>query len=182
MCLTSDPKLAMRMRVLRDHGMRPERRYWHEEAGFNFRMTNPQAAIGCAQLDRFQELLGRRAAVHDLYVKTMETGPEFQFPPPLPERYKPVVWFSCAVVPASQRAQLIAACKEANIDLRPFFNALSIMPAYQQYAGACPVSHALSLSGVNLPTSRRVDEQIAATISQIFKSVRDDSSLRVAAE
>ena len=43
--------------MFRDHGMRPERRYWHEEPGFNFRMTNLQAAIGCAQLERMDELL-----------------------------------------------------------------------------------------------------------------------------
>jgi perosamine synthetase len=59
-CLTDNPDLAARMRMLRDHGMRPERRYWHEEPGFNFRMTNLQAAIGCAQLERMDELITMR--------------------------------------------------------------------------------------------------------------------------
>ena len=48
MCVTNNAELAARMRMLRDHGMRPDRRYWHDEPGFNFRMTNLQAAIGCA--------------------------------------------------------------------------------------------------------------------------------------
>jgi perosamine synthetase len=59
-CLTDNRDLAARMRMLRDHGMRPERRYWHEEPGFNFRMTNLQAAIGCAQLERMDELITMR--------------------------------------------------------------------------------------------------------------------------
>jgi perosamine synthetase len=110
-CLTDNPDLAARMRMLRDHGMRPERRYWHEEPGFNFRMTNLQAAIGCAQL----EADGR--AHYD-----------------------------------AARPTLIKACREANIDLRPFFHGLSSMPAHRRFGRACPVSSALSASGVNLPT------------------------------
>ena len=58
------PTWPPRMRMLRDHGMRPERRYWHDEPGFNFRMTNLQAAIGCAQIERMDELIDTRGAVH----------------------------------------------------------------------------------------------------------------------
>lgn len=169
-CLTNNEKLAARMRMLRDHGMKPERRYWHEEAGFNYRMTNMQAAVGVAQLDRMGDFLAMRGGVHQRYVERMSDIPGVEFPPPLPERFTPVTWFSCARVPAAKRPALIEACKKQNIDLRPFFNGLSSMPAYTRWAAPCPVSYELSQTGVNLPTSRRVDDAMADTIADIFRA------------
>lgn len=170
-CLTNDADIAARMRMLRDHGMRPERRYWHEEPGFNFRMTNMQAAIGCAQIERMDELLAMRADVHARYVKALSGIPGVSFPPAMDQRAQPVTWFSCAQVPADKRAELIAACKAANIDLRPFFHGLSSMPAYRQFARKCPNSAWLSRTGVNLPTSRRVDDAMVGRITAVFESV-----------
>jgi len=170
-CLTNDADIAMRMRMLRDHGMRPERRYWHEEPGFNFRMTNMQAAIGCAQIERMDELLAMRADVHQRYVKAFAGIKGVEFPPEMSQRAQPVTWFSCAQVPADKRAELIAACKAENIDLRPFFHGLSSMPAYRGFARKCPNSTWLSRTGVNLPTSRRVDDAMVARIAAVFESV-----------
>ena len=170
-CVTVDPDLAARMRMLRDHGMRPERRYWHEEPGFNFRMTNLQAAVGCGQLERMDELLTMRRSVGAAYEVALADVPGITFPPAMSARCEPVVWFACALTPAAKRAELIAACREANVDLRPFFNSLSSMPAYRRFARACPVSTALARSGVNLPTFRKVDARMAQIIADIFRRV-----------
>ena len=170
-CITDDPDLARRMQILRDHGMRPERRYWHEEAGFNFRMTNLQASIGCAQLERMDGFLEARHAIQALYVNALSDIDGVTFPKPMGERCEPVTWFACALVPAEKRPALIEACKAANIDLRPFFNNLSGMPAYSRFARVCPSSRRLSQSGVNLPTSRKVDERIVGKIGDIFRKV-----------
>ena len=170
-CLTDDAKLAQRMRMLRDHGMRPDRRYWHEEPGFNFRMTNLQAAIGCAQLERMDELIAMRRGVHAAFEAAFAGVPGITLPPPMPARCEPVVWFSCLLTPAGKRPALIAACKEANIDLRPFFHGLSSMPAYREFSRPCPVSAALSASGVNQPPFRKVDARIAGKIADIFRRV-----------
>lgn len=170
-CVTRDPDLAARMRLLRDHGMRPDRRYWHEEARFNYRMTNLQAAVGCAQLERMDAFLAMRRGVDALYAAALANIPDLVFPPPLPGNYEPVVWFSCVLTPPAKRPLLIEACRAANIDLRPFFNGLSAMPAYRRFARVCPVSSELSASGVNLPTSRKVDEHAATRIASIFRGV-----------
>ncbi|WP_164467295.1 aminotransferase class I/II-fold pyridoxal phosphate-dependent enzyme [Caulobacter flavus] len=172
-CLTNNLEIAERLRMLRDHGMNPARRYWHDEAGFNFRMTNMQAAVGCAQLDRIDTFLSDRQGVMDLYRPALEGIPGVTLPTALPDRYQPVTWFACALVPADKRAALIAACKAESIDLRPFFNGLSAMPAYRRHARPCPVSYELSQTGVNLPTSRRVDAEVVAKIASIFRSVLD---------
>ncbi len=70
MVVTNDPRLAERAAFLRDHAMDPRRRYYHPEIGFNYRMTNIQAAIGCAQLEQVDAILARRKVIADAY----ETG------------------------------------------------------------------------------------------------------------
>src|SRR6266496_1099800 len=67
MVTTNDSALATHMRFLKNHAMEPQRRYWHSEVGFNYRMTNLQAAVGCAQVERFQELQRARAQVLGWY-------------------------------------------------------------------------------------------------------------------
>jgi len=171
MLLTSEPELAERMRTLRDHGMKPERRYWHDEVGYNYRMTNPQASIGCAQLDRLDDLLAHRDGLARLYRSKMDGIPGLAFPKAMDKRAGPVTWFVCAQVPADKRAALIQACKEKAIDLRPFFHGLSVMPAYRKWGRPCPNSDLLSRTGVNLPTSARVDERVAETIADIFLQI-----------
>jgi perosamine synthetase len=89
----------------------------------------------------------------------------------MPARFEPVIWFSCALTPPERRDALIRGCRDVNIDLRPFFNSLSAMPAYRRFARVCPVSASLSNSGVNLPTSRKVDARIALKISDVFRRV-----------
>jgi len=170
-CLTNDAKLARRMQTLRDHGMNPERRYWHEEVGFNFRMTNLQASIGCAQLDRMDEFLRARRAIDAMYLQALGGIPGVEFPGVQDSRCSPVVWFSCVLVPADKRAELLSAGRDVNIDLRPFFSGLSAMPAYARYATVCPVSHSLSMRGINLPTSGKVDERVVGRIAEIFHDV-----------
>jgi perosamine synthetase len=170
-CVTGNADLAARMRVLRDHGMRPERRYWHEQVGFNYRMTNMQAAIGCAQLDRLEDFIADRRRVHALYEAAMADIPGVEFAPVMDAACSPVIWFSCARVPASKRSAIIDVCRTHNIDIRPFFHGLSSMPAYRPWARPCPVSDVLAASGVNLPTSRKVDARLAAKIADLFRSV-----------
>jgi perosamine synthetase len=67
MITLNDPDLACRIRQLRSQGHDPRRRYWHPIVGFNYRMTNLQAAVGVAQLERVEELLLRRANVATWY-------------------------------------------------------------------------------------------------------------------
>jgi perosamine synthetase len=67
MCLIDSAPLAERLAELRDHGMAHRRRYWHERVGYNYRMTNPQAAIGVAELGRISEIVARNRRLEALY-------------------------------------------------------------------------------------------------------------------
>ena len=62
-CLCDDERLAEKMAKLRDHGMSKERKYWHDEIGFNYRMTNLQAAVGVAQLERIDQFIARKRKI-----------------------------------------------------------------------------------------------------------------------
>src|ERR1700716_3726620 len=72
MCLTDSEELATSLRLLRDHGMSPDRSYWHERVGYNYRITNLQAAIGQSQLWRVKEVLQRNARIVALYRQALK--------------------------------------------------------------------------------------------------------------
>jgi perosamine synthetase len=169
MCVTSNPELAERMRMLRDHGMRRDRRYWHDEVGFNFRMTNLQAAIGCAQLARMDDFLTMRDRVHAMYKVALTDLAGVSFPPEMPPRHQPVTWFSCVLVDPAARQSLIDDCRAIGIDIRPFFHGLSTMPAYRRFARNAPVSARLAASGLNLPTSRKVNQGVVDRVAEVFR-------------
>jgi perosamine synthetase len=169
MCLTNSPDLAATMLELRDHGATPGQCYWHERVGYNYRMTNLQAAIGSRQLWRIDETLARNRRLEQLYRDALADIPGVSFPPLLPEEFEPIVWLVSVQVPAEARNRLIRAARLNDIELRPFFNSISSMPPYQNYARFCPHSVALSRTGMNLPTSSAVDERVAAKIAAIFR-------------
>src|ERR1700735_4308043 len=73
MLTTNDRDFYQQARRLRDHAMSPQRRYFHEETGFNYRITNLQAALGVAQLERIDEFLGRRAEIMNWYEQEIAT-------------------------------------------------------------------------------------------------------------
>ena len=54
-------------KLLRDHGMSTNKKYWHEIVGFNYRMTNLQAAVGVAQMERFEEIIQGKREIFDFY-------------------------------------------------------------------------------------------------------------------
>lgn len=169
MCLTNSEALASTMLELRNHGMTPHRWYWHERVGYNYRMTNLQAAIGVTQLGRIEETLERNRRLERLYRMHLDGIPGIKFPEPLPAIYDPVVWLVSAQVPATARARLIADAADAEIELRPFFHPLSQMPAYAPYARSCPTSALLAMTGINLPTSSAVDEGVVKRVAALFR-------------
>ncbi|HEY2890827.1 MAG TPA: DegT/DnrJ/EryC1/StrS family aminotransferase [Dongiaceae bacterium] len=171
MCVTDSDAIAGRLKELRDHGMTPGRRYWHERSGFNGRMTNLQAAIGVAQLSRLPEIMARNRRLDALYRQHLGAIAGVSFPPPLPDHIEPAIWLVSALITPGKRDALIAAAAAARIELRPFFYSLSTMPPYRRYGGRCPTSLGLSARGINLPTSNAVDESVIAKLAGIAAAV-----------
>lgn len=162
MVVTDDPALAARCRLLRDHAMPPEQRYWHDEVGFNYRMTNLQAAVGVAQLARMDALLARKRAIAQRYNAALAGLPGITRPAERPG-YTNVYWMYSLLVdepfPLSRDA-LMRTLRERHIDSRPFFHPLDTLPPYRQDA-PCPTALRLSRQGLNLPSAPTLtDEQV----------------------
>lgn len=170
MCLTHSPELDERMRVLRDHGMSKSKKYWHEAVGYNYRMTNLQAAVGVAQVERITEVLGSRDSVENQYRSALGTLPHVRFQQRGLRGRKKVTWFVCILVEPGQRDLFITKLKEARIDARPFFYPLHQMAIYKQYRGTAPNAEDISRRGIMLPASPLVvNPEVIQTIKQVLK-------------
>lgn len=170
MCLTDSPALAEHLLQLRDHGMARHRRYWHERIGFNYRMTNLQAAIGVAQLGRIESIIQRNRRLERLYLEHLSELPGVIFPE-APSGDEAAIWLVSLLLPPEHRTQAIEAARRADIELRPFFYGLSEMPIYRRYGRDCPVSRELSRAGLNLPTSAAVDASVVRKLRDTLRGV-----------
>ena len=155
--VTNDTALADRMRQLRDHGMRKDKRYWHDVVGFNFRLTNLQAALGCAQLEKLDEIVADRARIHGRYRAALKDIPGIRLQEFTPN-VAPVLWAMTVQLTDGDNAENIRAWRDRimadlaadGIETRPGFYALSLMPPYD----CPPLPNALraSASIISLPT------------------------------
>ena len=152
MITTDDEALYRKAKRLRDHAMSPERRYWHEEVGFNYRMTNLQAALGVAQLERIDEFMATRRRVVEWYREALAHRPDFRLNREAPWA-KNVFWMVCVEVEGlgdEGRRALMAGLREHGVDSRPYFYPISDMPMYR--GADTPVTHRVAYSGINLPS------------------------------
>lgn len=158
MVTTDDDELAGRARLLRGQGMDPERRYWFPIVGYNYRLTNVAAAIGCGQLERADELIEDRRRIAGTYAHLLAPHAErlgMQLASES-EWARHVHWIVCVRVPAARRDGLMAFLGERRIDTRPFFPPMHRLPMYtgSEHAGgrSFPLAEELGATGLNLPT------------------------------
>lgn len=173
MCLTDDEKLYEKMKVLKNHGMKAAGDYNHEVAGYNYRLTNVQAAIGCAQMEKIDQILDKREKNHTLYRQHLSDVPELVFAHYDNQQVQPVRWLISFLVPGNVdiiREEL----KARNIDSRKFFSPLPQQPAYARLAQNnedFPVSRRLYEQGLSLPSSPLLTEEEIAYICQELKAI-----------
>jgi len=164
MCLTNHEVLAEKMRILRDHGMRPEKKYWHEVVGFNYRMTNLQAALGVAQLEKIDAFIRRKREIAETYNSLLKNVKGVTLPPEMPWA-KNVYWLYSILIDNNSygvnRDQLMDKLAENGIETRRFFYPVHVMPPYKKYAANCrfPVAEKLSSNGISLPSSVKLTEE-----------------------
>lgn len=153
MVTTNDADLAREMRTLRDHAMSPTKRYWHEKLGFNYRMTNLQAALGCAQMEQIEGFLEKRRALYQGYAARLADVPGIRLNREAAGTSNSY-WMICAEIEgadAAARDRFCAALKTRGVDTRPYFYPMSDMP-YIAGPADTPVAHNVAARGFNLPT------------------------------
>jgi perosamine synthetase len=172
MLVTNDAALAERATFLRDHAMDPKRRYYHPEIGFNYRMTNIQAAIGCAQLEQVETILDRRKAIAAAYQAGLAGIPGLTGPP-AESWAESVYWmYSVLVEPAFglDRDAVRDGLRARGIDSRPFFVPLHELPPHR-VAAPFPVATALSRRGINLPSGTGLALDEIATVCRALREL-----------
>jgi perosamine synthetase len=148
--VTNDPELAEKARHLRGQGVSPTRTYWHDVLGYNYRMTNICAALGCAQLERFDEVVATKRELGGWYREELADVEGVRVLGEA-EWAKSVFWMDSIVVEPELRDPLMEHLKGAGIETRPFFHPAHTLPMYET-AGPFPVAERLGSGGINLPS------------------------------
>jgi perosamine synthetase len=159
--VTNDPELAKYMRFLRGQGVDPDRRYWHPEIGFNYRMTNIAAAIGVAQMEKIAYHLQRRKRVAQWYFERFKDYQDLLQLPYSASWAEHSYWMFTVLLQPNvdvNRDEWMEAMASDNIETRPVFYPAHWMPAYKQFGGSFPVADSCSARGVNLPTHGNLTE------------------------
>jgi len=176
MCLTNNEELAEKMRILRDHGMNPNRRYWYDEIGFNYRMTNLQAAVGVAQLEKLDEFIEKKRKIAKMYEEGLNELEEKNLIILHREMKwaKSVYWMYSILIEDSfgmNRDILMKELERKRIDTRPFFYPMHVLPPYQNNE-RFPIAEEISRKGINLPSGVGLKEEEIRKIveSLILKS------------
>lgn len=168
--LTDDPALAERARLLRDHAMDPNRRYWHGEIGFNYRITNMQAALGVAQLERLDEFLARKREIATVYRAGLDGLPGVTVQEEADWARSSWWMTTLRIDPAHgvDRDELATRLRADGVDSRPAFVPLHLLPHLQQ-DGTLPIAEAVGAEGLSLPSSTSLTD---SELEYVIGSVR----------
>lgn len=155
MLTTNDTALYERALHLRNQAMSPTQRYWHTEIGFNYRMTNLQAALGFAQMKRIDSFVQKKKEIFDWYRLYLAPHPKMQLNRTA-HWADSVFWQVCLEVEGwrgAERDRFMRSLLTRGIESRPYFYPISEMPMYKENAHhPTPVAHRVSQQGLNLPS------------------------------
>jgi len=172
MCLTDDEDLAEKMIILRDHGMKPGKRYWHDVVGFNYRMTNIQAALGVAQLSKLDKFIKKKREIASVYhdnLNDLAEDNKITLHPEMPWA-KCVFWAYSIILEDTDSEVFREKLSRRGIDTRAFFYPLNVMPPYKT-GGNFPVADRLSSNGLNLPSGVEISEDTILFICERIREV-----------
>ena len=168
--LCRDPELDKRCRILRDHGMSREVRYKHVELGYNYRMTNLQAAVGLGQIERLDAILEQRMQQLKLYTQELAKIPKV-----LPRRFAPwctpVHWLTTITLdPSLNRDGFLAHMRKRGVDCRQMINPVHQAEHFRSHYLDEDFPNAISLSArsLHLPSTTTLSEsEINFVVEQV---------------
>lgn len=175
MITTDDKALADRMRYLRDHAKSKDKHYWHDSLGYNYRMTNMQAALGCAQMQRLDQFLEKRREIFLLYSMGFENAIGVS----LNKTYEWalnsywLICLECESINAANREVFMKKLLDKGVDTRPYFYPMSTMP-YIKSDVINPNCIDVSARGINLPTYYDLSPQdIDIVVDVVITTLRE---------
>jgi perosamine synthetase len=171
MVVSNDEALAAKMRQVKGQGQSLERRYWHDELGFNYRMTNICAAIGVAQMERIEPILTRKRQISELYRKHLSgSGVSFQRPI---DGVASSEWLITVLLPEGlDRSVVMQRLTEHGVDSRPAFYCAHHMPMYRT-GDSHPVAEDIAARGISLPSFPGLtEEQVTSICAKLRRAIR----------
>ncbi|HKW89162.1 MAG TPA: DegT/DnrJ/EryC1/StrS family aminotransferase [Candidatus Acidoferrales bacterium] len=180
MITTNDLALAERARSLRSLAFGRENKFMHAAIGFNYRMTNLQAALGCAQLERIDAVIENKRRVARLYTEQLSDLPEVQLPAEKPYA-RNVYWMYHVVLRKLSRADRDAVMQrlsQRGIEIRPAFIPYNLQEVFIQKGMTrpelCPVANRIADSGFYLPSSSNLNEEEIIYVSRQLREVLNE--------
>src|SRR6185295_3387998 len=159
MVMTDDPELAERSRLLRNLCFQPARRFVHEEMGWNFRLTNIQAALGVAQLERLDQFVLKKRRIGALYNELLSGVKGLELPIPETPAAKNIYWVYGMVLDDKlpfDAPEMMKRLQKLGIGTRPFFWGMHEQPLFQRqgrFAGErYPVTERIARRGFYVPS------------------------------
>lgn len=179
MLVTDDEELAVRCRSLRNLCFQPQKRFVHEELGWNFRMTNLQAAVGVAQLERLEEFVARKRYIGQRYTELLKDISCLELPIVKTDYAENIYWVYGVVlkdkVPfdAEEAMRRLAQYK---IGTRPFFWCMHEQPVFQKMGlfnnVSCPIAERIARRGFYIPSGLAITpeqvKRVASCLREIF--------------
>jgi perosamine synthetase len=158
--VTNDAKLNERVRIMRSHGMREDKRYWHDLLGYNYRLTNLQAALGCAQLENLDKIVKEKVRIYNRYFRNLSNLPGIDFQH-ISRGVEPVIWAVAVKIDPhhfkGDRDYLIAELLRRNIETRPGFYPFSVMPLYK--AKPMPIAELIGRNVISFPSYLAISDE-----------------------
>lgn len=190
MLVTNNQEIFERILFLRDHGRTPgDVSFRNQEVAFKYKMSDLQAAVGLAQIERLDELVDKKRDIFGWYQKHLSSNQALQL------NYEPEgvfnsYWMTTAIIDSElgiANTVLAEKLSQFQIDTRPFFPPLSSIPAYEGTKAALlgrennAVAKSIASRGLNLPSSLRMTEEDVSRVCKTLLSILDESQCRGAA-
>lgn len=176
MVLVRTPEMAERARSLRNLCFQKKQRFLHDELGYNFRLTNLQAALGVGQIERIGSIIDRKRAIAAAYSDRLRDIPGISLPVEEPWA-KSVYWVYGIVLDQTSNLtaqQMMDRLKGSGIETRPFFLGMHEQPVFQRmglFTGErYPVAEKLARMGFYIPSGLTItDEQLHMVANAVRK-------------
>lgn len=179
MLLTDNESIYLRVESLKNQAFIKEKRFYHEDLGFNYRMTNLQAAVGLAQIEQLEKFVSKKRMIGDLYQEGLSSIRNIQLPIKQTPYAANIYWAFGLVLKDSlegKAQEVTAELKKLGIDTRPFFFPLHKQPIIKKLGFAdndIPLKNAeyLGNNGFYLPNGLGIDLQQVEKVCQCLHQI-----------
>ena len=179
MLVLDDDRLRTRVLQLRDHGRVPgDTMFFNEEVGWKYKMSSMQAALGLAQLERLDELVGKKRQIFSWYREALADWNLGSLNPDVPGLFNSY-WMTTICLDVAlgiKKETLVPRLRQQGVDVRPFFYPLSAIPAFRDTPEAAKaqksnkVAYSVSPYAINLPSALSLDEPTVGKVNVILRN------------